>query len=244
MITLFMPPPVHGLPTLTPFGIKVETYLRMVGLPYRTRGGDPRKNPKRKIPWIEDDGQFVSDSSDIIDHLKARYGDSLDRDLSPAERAVAQATRRMVEEHLYWVGVYMRWVEDEGFAVASEYFKPFLPPVIGSLLIKRVIRRDITRALYAQGLGRHSREDIYRRGGEDVDALSVLLGGTPYFLGDKPTSIDATVFAFTAAVLRAPGDSPLKQRMAGHTNLVAYTERMYQRYYGDHPPGRSKDAAT
>ncbi len=237
-----MPPPIHGLPSLTPFGIKVETYLRMVGLPYKTRGGDPRKNPKGKIPWIEDDGHFVSDSSDIIDYLKERHGDPLDRDLSPQQRAIAQATRRMVEEHLYWIGVHSRWIDDEGFGITREYFKKFLPKVIGPFLLDRMIRRGIHKALYAQGLGRHSVADIYRRGHEDIDALSVLLGTTDYFLGDQPSSIDATVFAFTSAMLMIPGNGPLKQRISGHANLVAYTDRMYRRYFGDHPPGRSKAA--
>ena len=125
MITLFQPPPAFGMPCLSPFGIKVETYLRMVGLPYRTVNGDPRKGPKGKIPWIEDDGRLVADSSDIIDHLKARYGDPLDKDLTPAQRAVAHATRRMLEEHLYWVGVYTRWIEDEGYGHTRSYFKGF-----------------------------------------------------------------------------------------------------------------------
>ena len=34
----------------------------------------------------------------------------------------------------------------------------------------------------------------------------------------------------------------LEQRATGHANLVAYTERMNRRYFGDHPPGRSIDA--
>ena len=230
------------MPCLSPFGIKVETYLRMVGLPYKTANGDPRKGPKGKIPWIDDDGRLVSDSGDIIEYLKERHGDPLDKDLTPAQRAVAHATRRMLEEHLYWVGVYTRWIEDEGYANTRAYFKKFLPPVIGGLLLDRVVRKSLGKALHTQGVGRHAREDIYRRGAEDIDALSVLLGSTPYFLGDHPSSIDATVFALTLAASAPPGDNPLKQRVLGHANLVAYTERMNKRYFGEHPPGRSADA--
>lgn len=239
-----MPPPIHGLPSLTPFGVKVETYLRMAGLPYRTAPGDPRKNPKRKIPYIVDDGQFVSDSSDIVDHLKARHGDPLDGDLTAAQRAIAHATRRMVEEHLYWVGTYSRWIEDTGFAQIRGYFTQLLPPVIGPVLLSRVIRGQVRKALYAQGLGRHSRDDVYRRGGEDIAALSQLLGDHDYFLGAQPTSIDATVFAFTSAILILSADGPLRQHMASHANLVAYNDRMFGRYFADHPPGRSKDLAA
>ena len=112
------------------------------------------------------------------------------------------------------------------------------------LLLDRVVRKSVRKALHAQGLGRHSRDEVHRRGAEDIDALSVLLGGTPYFLGDHPSSIDATVFALTLGALAPPGDSAIKQRVAAHANLVAYTERMNKRYFGDHPPGRSIDAAA
>ena len=94
VITLYQPPSAWGIPSLSPFCTKVETYLRMVDLPYRTRGADPRKTPKGKVPWIDDDGRSVSDSSDIIDHLNARLGDPLDRALDHSQRALALLARR------------------------------------------------------------------------------------------------------------------------------------------------------
>ena len=36
VITLYQPPSAWGIPSLSPFCTKVETYLRMVDLPYRT----------------------------------------------------------------------------------------------------------------------------------------------------------------------------------------------------------------
>src|SRR5690606_18368455 len=139
--------------------------------------------------------------------------------------------RRTIEEHLYWVGVYSRWVEDEGFAALGEYFKKILPPVLGPLVLRRVIRPKTVKALHAQGLGRHSRDDIYRRGREDIAAIAELLGDNDYLLGPDPTSIDATLFAFAAAILRTPGDRPIKQAVASYPNLVAYTDRMFARYF-------------
>lgn len=243
VIVLFQPPAYHGIPCLSPFGTKVETYLRMVGLPYRTRMGDPRKNPKGKIPWIEDDGHFVTDSSDILDYLKKKYGDPLDAALTPAQRGVGLFVRRTLEEHLYWALVYARWMEAEGFALTREFFKPILPPVIGGVILDKVIRGSLRKSLHAHGLGRHAREDIYRRGVEDIDALAAVLGDKPFLLGDQPTSFDASAFALTSGLVRHPLDTPLKRAVAGHANLAAYDERMYQRYFTEVPPGRSKDAA-
>lgn len=245
VITLHHPPPAWGLPSPTPFGIKVETYLRMVGLPYRVRGADPRKNPKGKVPWIvDDDGRLVSDSSDIVDHLKAKYGDPLDAALTPEQRALALAVRRMVEEHLYWCLVYTRWIDPEGFRHVREYFVKLLPPVLGGVVVDRVIRKKIRAALHAQGVGRHDAADIYRRGCEDLTAVSLLLGDRPYLLGEQPTSVDATLYAFTAGLWMFPADNPLKRHLARQGNLIAYVERMHTRYFADHPPGSSKPTAS
>jgi glutathione S-transferase len=103
-----------------------------------------------------------------------------------------------------------------------------------------VVRRGLKKTMHGQGLGRHSREDLYRRGAEDVDAIAALLADQPFFLGERPTTVDCSVFAFTSGALMHPADNPLKERMAGHANLVAYNDRMYQRFFGDHPPGSSK----
>ncbi len=237
VITLYQPPPAWGLPSLSPFCTKVETYLRMVDLPYRTRGGDPRKHPKGKLPWIDDDGRTISDSSDILDHLNARLGDPLDGALDHSQRALAHLARRTVEEHLYWCLVYARWVDPGGFSFTREAFEKLLPPVIGKLLVHQVIRKKIVGALHGQGLGRHARADIYRRGCEDLTAIAVLLGEQPYFLGPNPTSIDASLYALTGGIWLHPADNPMKQHMAALPNLVAYSERMHNRYFGERPPG-------
>lgn len=237
MITLFQPPPASGVSSLSPFCTKVETYLRMVGLPFRTAGADPRKSPKGKVPWIEEDGRTIADSSDIIDYLKARHGDPLDAGLDAGQRAHAHLARRLVEEHLYWAIAYSRWAEPENFALTRSYFLPLLPPVIGGVIVRQ-IRRAMLGQMHGHGLGRHDRADIYRRGAEDLAALSTLLGDRPYFLGEQPTSVDASIYAFTSALWLHPADSPLKHAMGRSANLVAYTQRIHRRYFAATPsPG-------
>lgn len=240
VITLFQPPPQFGIPCLSPFGTKVETYLRMVDLPYRTRPGDPRRGPTGKIPYIELEGRIIGDSSDILDELRRHHGITLDDHLTPVQRATGLVVRRTLEEHLYWVLVYARWFEPSGWEHTEQFFRKMLPPVIGGLLLDKVIRRSVRTALHGQGLGRHKPDDLYRRGGEDVDAVAAILGEQTYLFGDRPTSYDCTLFAFTSGMLMHPAENPLKRRMAGHANLVAYTDRMYKQYFGAHPPGSSR----
>jgi hypothetical protein len=55
------------IPNLSPFCCKLETWLRIAGIPYEVVDtSDPRKGPKGKVPFIEDAGQRIGDSSFIV----------------------------------------------------------------------------------------------------------------------------------------------------------------------------------
>jgi len=126
MIKLYQFKPAFGLPNASPFCMKVENYLRMAGLQYEIAPHASHfKAPKGKLPYIEDGGKVVADSSFIIEYLKSTYGGALDAKLTPVENAQAVALKRMMEENLYWALVYSRWVEPQGWAVTkAEFFKP------------------------------------------------------------------------------------------------------------------------
>jgi len=64
-----------------------------------------------------------------------------------------------------------------------------------------------------------------------IDALSQILGENPYFLGARPCGADATVFAWVAGCLVPPLDSPVRDKMAGMANLVAYNQRMMKEFF-------------
>lgn len=231
MITLYQFPSVWGLPNGSPFCMKVETYLRMAGLPYQfARGADVRKAPKGKFPVIEDNGKLIPDSSFILEYLKATYGDPLDGRLAPAVRAVALAMRRLMEENLYWSMLYSRWGEDDNWRITRAAYFGFMPSAIRPL-IAGLIRKQALKALYGHGMGRHTRDEIYHIGRTDVSALSQFLADKPFFMGEQPTSLDATAYAFLANLLWTPIRSPLSEHAASLPNLAAYCGRMKDRYY-------------
>lgn len=231
MITLYQFPPVWGLPNGSPFCMKVEAYLRMTGLPYQfARGADIRKAPKGKFPVIEDNGKIIPDSSFIVEYLKATYGDPLDGKLTPTERAVALAMRRLMEENLYWCALYSRWGEEENWRITRAAYFGFMPAIIRPL-VTGLIRRQALKSLYGHGMGRHTRDEIYHIGKTDITALAVFLTDKPFFMGAQPTSLDATAYAFLANLLWTPIRSPLSDYAATLPNLAAYCERMKARYW-------------
>jgi len=231
MIKLYQFKPAFGLPNASPFCMKVETYLRMAGLPYECpRGASVSKAPKGKMPYIEDGDKRVADSSFIVDYLKQTYGDRLDAYLSGCERAIALSVQRLIEEHLYWAAVYSRWVDEAGFTVSGQIFFSHMPP-----LLKQVVplfaRRAMKKQLYGHGMGRHSPEEIYALGCRDIVALSEFLGDKPYFMGAEASSLDAIAYAFVANLLWVPIASPLRAHAQKLPNLEAYCQRMKARYY-------------
>src|SRR5262245_37699756 len=115
MITLHKFNAAWGMPDISPFCIKVETYLRMAGIPFDTVVADGRKAPKKKLPYIDDGGTIVCDSRDIIEYFEAKSQSPLDAGLTPVERATAVAFRGLFEEELYFYAVYLRWQLDDGF---------------------------------------------------------------------------------------------------------------------------------
>ncbi|HLA34760.1 MAG TPA: glutathione S-transferase family protein [Rhodocyclaceae bacterium] len=233
MIELHQFPPAFGLPNASPFCLKLETYLRMVDLPYRNRyNGNVKRAPKGKLPYIEDDGKSLADSGMIVDYLKSAYGDPLDRDLSTASRARGHAIRRLLEESLYWPLLYSRWVDEAGWALTRPAFFDALPLPLRKI-VPRIVRAALREELLGQGMGRHTPDEIYRLGCADIDALAGLLGEQAYFLGDAPTSVDASAYAFFANILWTPLDSPLALCARQHPNLPAYCERMRARYWAD-----------
>lgn len=70
MIQLYQAPPVWGLPNMSPFCVKLETYLRMAKIEYEKPKFDFSKAPKGKIPFVGIDGKCIRDSGLIIQELK------------------------------------------------------------------------------------------------------------------------------------------------------------------------------
>lgn len=231
MIKLFQFAPAFGLPNASPFCMKLETYLRMTALPFElVNSGNVMKAPKHKLPYIDDGGTIVADTSFIIAYLKGRYGDPLDAALSPPERAVATSFQRLMEENLYWAIVHTRWAEDAGWAKTREAFFGAMPAPL-RWFVPALARRGVLGEMRGQGMGRHSAAEIQAIGCRDLTAIADFLADKPFMLGEQPTSLDATAHAFLANLLWAPVDSPIRRHALARPALEAYCQRMKARYF-------------
>lgn len=231
MITLVEFYPAYGLPNPSPFCLKVETWLRMAELPYTPKyESNPRKGPKGKFPYLHDGNEVVSDSSVIIEYLTKKYDIKLDEGLTGEQLGLSHAAKILMEDHLYWAIVYSRWIDTDYWPITKKNFFATLPPGVKQIL-PIAAQNQVKRDLHGQGLGRHSKQDIYRFAEQDINALAYLLGEKSFFLGEKPTSIDAVAYGSLANIWVPPLDTPLKKAMGKHPNLVKFVQRMKEKYW-------------
>ena len=229
MIRLHQYPPFGRLPSLSPYCIKVEAYLRMAGRPYEVRvQTNPLRAPRGRMPFIEMGGESVPDSRLILEQLERSGEGSLDRSLSVLERAKSQAFRSLVEQDLIQVILYSRWVDPMGWQVLSREFARLFPIGLRFLAI-RVIRRSLLSEADGTGIADFAPEEVYAHGDAMVGALSDELGARSYFLGEELHTIDASVFAFLLTVLETPIPVPIRQSVRSRPNLVSYCERVGER---------------
>lgn len=230
MIRLFQFPPALGLPNASGFCLKLETWLRMAGLPYQSVYTlNLARAPKGKLPHIDDDGTVVSDSALIIDHLTRRHGVTLDHPLDDAQRATALLLRRTLEEHLYWCVVYFRWMDERYWpATRAGFFGALRPPV--AWLVPKLARRGMVAQLRSVGMGRHTADEVTAMALDDLRAIDAVLGDKPFLFG-VPSSVDASAYGMLANIALVDLDTPVKRALSEFPRLVAYCERMRQVYW-------------
>ncbi|MGB8398885.1 glutathione S-transferase family protein [Bradyrhizobium sp.] len=230
MITLFGSGPNFGLPDASPFVTKAETLLRMSKLPFEKALMSFSKAPKGKIPYIDDGGERLGDSTFIRWHLESKYGIDFDQGLSTEQRAIAWAFEKMAEDNLYWVSLHARWMDDANFRKGPVTFFKAVPALIRPLVVA-MVRRQVRKSLHGQGMGRHRPNEIAALGSRSVGAIADYLGDKPFFMGTEPTGVDATIFAFVISAICPLFKSPLQEAAASHDNLRRYVGRMTARFY-------------
>lgn len=242
MITLYGFGAGFGLPEISPFVTKTEVQLKMAGLAYRKQRAMPPASPKGQLPYIDDDGQSIADSTFIRAHIERKYGFDFDLGLDRPARAQAWAFERMIESHVYWALVGARWVDPENFAKGPAHFFDGAPEDRREKLREDAQFRVAENYLLS-GLGRHAPDDDVELGARSLLALSVQLGDKPYLMGEKPCGTDATAFGALSGILTPFFDSKLRTRAEEFENLAAYVERMMQQYYPEFAWTKQREAA-
>ncbi|XP_070540921.1 failed axon connections homolog isoform X1 [Ptychodera flava] len=219
------------VPSMSPFPIKLETYLRFAKIPY-VSVFSTKMSPKNKIPWIEFNGVTMSDSNFIIEFLNDQFNVDLSKHLSPSDRAIARAFQKMMEEDFYWTIAYSRWVDSRTQQIQAEVNLP--RGFITTRIVPMLVKRNVKKSMHGHGIGRHSEKEIYHIAEKDLRAVSDFLGNKLFLFGDEPCEEDCAIFGQLAQALWQLKDSPQEKLIKGDCkNLQDYCHRMRDRFWPD-----------
>ena len=230
IITLFTFGPYFGLPDGSPFVTKAMLLLKFAGLPFEENQHGYRRAPKGKLPYIDDAGLVVADSTFIRFHIENKYGFDFDAGLTPEQRAAAWAIEKMCEDHLYFAVLASRWLDDINFARGPAQFFKILPLPL-RLIVPGVVRRRVKETLKLQGFGRHTPAEQNQLAIADIDAIANFLGEKPFLMGEQPCGADAAVFSFVAQLLIPLFVTPTRAAAEKHQNLISYRDRVLRHYF-------------
>ena len=212
-----------GMPNISPFCMKLETWLRLAGLAYEIKWQpDPRKAPVGKLPMVVSDGETICDSERIIQRLSQKHGIDLDAELSPQQRAQAELWEDYADELLYWYEVYLRVNDpdalDQAVALSMEG-----RPAVERLPVKLSLRTMLRISLAGQGLGRMKREDVHAEFLRQLDRIETLLPATGWLVGENKTIADIAVGSQLLEVVRT---SPMRREIEQRPRLWAWLQRI------------------
>jgi len=215
-----------GLPSTGPFALKLIKWLELAGIPYRQAiENSPGKGPKGKNPWIEFDGERIGDTEIIIELLARRSGFNIEAALSPEQRALSHAVRRMLEEHFHQVLEWELFVHPNGAAYIGELAAKMVPKPL-STMAASVFSGRFRRQLHARGIARHSDEIIAAKGKTDVDAVEALLGEKLFLVADRPSMADVSAYGLLMPMAKWPMRTPVADDIKRRPRLLAWLDRI------------------
>ncbi|KJH51277.1 hypothetical protein DICVIV_02556 [Dictyocaulus viviparus] len=227
------------MPSPSPFSLKVETWLRMADIPYTNVSNDFIKmSEKGQTPFIEVNGRHVADSNIIIDHLIEEFHKkNIDDWLTPIDKSYSRAYHALVEDSLRWVILYQRARDNKWFATDQgflQHFNGVKKFAFKNVLCER-LRKRLMNMVMAQGIAKYTPEEVVTLAKKDLDAISMFLGNKKYFFGEKPTTLDCTMFAFLSQFIYTPLVTPEIMTHMGQNNqnLVSFVSRMKEAYWPD-----------
>jgi glutathione S-transferase len=226
MLTLYSYPTLFGVADNNGYGLKVFAFLQLAGVAFQHEHiFDASQAPRGQLPYIVDDGETIGDSETIIAHLIRKYRLTIDAALTPAQRDSNLLITRMLDD-LYWVMSYSRWKDERYWPAFRDALLREHPSLTGEGL--RKARAYNAQRYHYQGIGRYQPDAAMARGLADLQVLADIIPAGGYVHGETPTSIDAGIYGFIANIYFYDIDTPLRQFVAAHDNVVRHCRAIHE----------------
>ncbi|XP_064598313.1 uncharacterized protein LOC135464722 [Liolophura sinensis] len=223
------------VPSISPFALKLETWLRMMDIPYKTIPSKTPSTKTKQFPFVYLNGEEICDSNLIIRKLSDHFCKPIDSHLSQVEKAISLSFIRMVEEHTFQAYIWYRYVH-----ASTDFWGCFNFSDQGADVVKRysfvenVVKENVTQKSWHHGIGRKSADDIYAIAEADLEAMSSFLADKDFMMGDKTSLVDCALFGHFVQLFYIPFNFPPKIHAETKCpNLVSFTNRMRDRFFPD-----------
>ena len=196
-------------PTSSPACSKMIAFFNYTKIPFEIDTTMVTHPKTKKMPWITYKNRHIPDSNMIIKYIKnesSLNNIDIDSHLNELQKSVLIAYKSMIEDTLYFIIAYRRWMEQEN---ANKYLpivfeKIPVPKWIISYLIGPQILKSVKNQTFYQGISRLPRDDIYKKGVDVVKSVLVYRGDNKFFFNDKLTTLDLTIYAHIGSMYQVP----------------------------------------
>ncbi|KAK7077294.1 hypothetical protein SK128_014232 [Halocaridina rubra] len=156
---------------LSPYALKVETFLRLANIKYVVDSDSPY-GPKGKCPWITLNGEDLGDSEIIIRRLVQDFKVELNNHLDNRRKAELEAVRIMADEYVFWCVITWRyWLDGCVTFLQTHSFPTLLNPIFPFFMTRAIRDKAVMH-----GFGVHTPDEIYEFSKTACKTLSKILG--------------------------------------------------------------------
>lgn len=230
---LYQFPGGSGLSSVSPPCVKVEMALRLIGQPCervncysRTQAG--RVSRTGRLPVLEVDGERIADSIDILDALERRFPDSGLSPSDPEERLRDRLWEHFANDHLYWIGYYLRWFPPEN---RERTFRAFFgrAPFYVRWGARLVFLRSVAARGHAVGIAGKMPEQVMRSAVRGMEMVESGLADGPFLQGrETPGRGDLACASFFAQAGFRDTLPDYVGRIRSRPALVDHTVRVFE----------------
>ena len=219
-----------GAPSLAVECTQAHALLKIATATYAALNANDAQAPwAHQLPLLRIGARTV-EHSDIGAELKAAGYDT-DAHLDATQRAESLAYAALAEERLGIALLHAQWADDDNFAAVTKPAYSARLPFPLSYYLPWTMRRRALSQLARRGYRDAAR--AHAAGAEALAAISTRLAERPYFHGERPSSVDASLFAHLSAALRCPvPNDELRRSLRALPNLERYCERFSRRHFG------------
>ncbi len=228
---------------LSYFTGKALCYLRYKQAPFEHKAVDmftlmqriKRKTGAAVMPvMVTPEGEWINDTSRIIDHVEARIAGCSVHPATPVQRFASYLMEAWGDEWWIPMAMHTRWTYPENYALfeheAGSALLPFLPGFVQRRAVK-VVARKLRGMLHSVGVrpGQFALMDAWM--GDMLDLLDAHFAQHRFLFGDRPTLGD---FGLVGSMYGHLGRDPWPARelVAPRRHLRAWVDRMAEPSHG------------